>query len=315
MGTRGSALALAQSQAIARRVEEEHGISVEVEVIRTTGDLQDGPLSTIGGKGLFTKEIDEALLEGRVDFAVHSLKDLPTDLPAGLSLGAVPLREDPRDVLIGPVDQASSLELLPEGARVGTSSLRRAAFLRMHRRDLHVAEIRGNLDTRIRKVDSGEFGAVILAAAGVRRLGLSDRVTEILPFESWLPAPGQGALGIVVRESDLDRFTWLADIDHALTRSATAAEREVLRILEGGCRLPLAALGLPFGDRMRLKAMVLDPDGSRLVRAEATGSGDNPEELGREVAELLLTRGAGLLLEDLDTDARWYGPTGVEGGR
>lgn len=315
MGTRGSALALAQSQAIARRIEAEHGRRVEVEVIRTTGDLQDAPLSTIGGKGLFTREIDEALLDGQVDFAVHSLKDLPTELPAGLALGAVPLREDPRDVLIGPTGQASSLDQLAPGVRVGTSSLRRAAFLRMHRRDLDVAEIRGNLDTRIRKVDSGEFGAIILASAGVRRLGLTDRVTEILPFESWLPAPGQGALGIVVRESDLDRFTWLVEIDHALTRSATAAEREVLRILEGGCRLPLAALGLPFGDRMRLKAMVLDPDGTRLVRAEATGAGDDPEGLGREVAELLLARGAALLLQDLRTDARWYGPTGVEGGR
>jgi hydroxymethylbilane synthase len=269
-----------------------------VETIRTTGDIQDAPLSQIGGKGLFTREIDEALLDGKIDLAVHSLKDLPTDLPEGLALGAIPIREDPRDVLIARQGGAVSLDLLPAGGRVGTSSLRRAAFLRMHRRDLVVSEIRGNLDTRIRKVDEGDFDAVVLAAAGVRRLGWSARVTEFLPFESWLPAPGQGALAVVVRSADLARLPWLRLLDHPASRSATTAEREVLRILEGGCRLPLAALGLPFGTKLRLKAMVVHPDGSRLVRAEATGEQDEAKALGRKVADLLLTRGAGVLLEE-----------------
>jgi hydroxymethylbilane synthase len=185
----------------------------------------------------------------------------------------------------------------------------------MHRSDLRVAEIRGNLDTRIRKVDSGEFDAVILAAAGVRRLGWADRVTEFLPFESWLPAPGQGALAIVVRVDDLQRFSWLREIEHTPTRSATTAEREVLRILEGGCRLPMAALGLPFGDRLRLKAMVVDPAGTRLVRAEATGDIDDPLSLGSDVAKLLLARGAGLLLDGFRADSTWFGTAGVEGER
>jgi hydroxymethylbilane synthase len=176
-----------------------------------------------------------------------------------------------------------------------------------------VADIRGNLDTRIRKVDSGEFDAVILAAAGVTRLGWAARISEILPFESWLPAPGQGALAVVVRKGDLSRYHWLSAMDHAATRCATTAEREVLRILEGGCRLPLAALGLPFGDNLRLKAMVLHPDGSRLVRAEATGEQGDAEGLGRKVAEILLARGAGVLLEEFRVDAAGTGSNSVEG--
>jgi hydroxymethylbilane synthase len=284
-----------------------------VETIRTTGDIQDAPLSQIGGKGLFTREIDEALLDGKIDLAVHSLKDLPTDLPEGLALGAIPIREDPRDVLIARQGGAVSLDLLPAGGRVGTSSLRRAAFLRMHRRDLVVSEIRGNLDTRIRKVDEGDFDAVVLAAAGVRRLGWSARVTEFLPFESWLPAPGQGALAVVVRSADLARLPWLRLLDHPASRSATTAERAVLRILEGGCRLPLAALGLPFGTKLRLKAMVVHPDGSRLVRAEATGEQDEAKVLGRKVADLLLTRGAGVLLEEFRVNTIGYHSALMEG--
>jgi hydroxymethylbilane synthase len=284
-----------------------------VETIRTTGDIQDAPLSQIGGKGLFTREIDEALLDGKIDLAVHSLKDLPTDLPEGLALGAIPIREDPRDVLIARQGGAVSLDLLPAGGRVGTSSLRRAAFLRMHRRDLVVSEIRGNLDTRIRKVDEGDFDAVVLAAAGVRRLGWSARVTEFLPFESWLPAPGQGALAVVVRSADIARLPWLRLLDHPASRSATTAEREVLRILEGGCRLPLAALGLPFGAKLRLKAMVVHPDGSRLVRAEATGEQDEAKALGRKVADLLLTRGAGVLLEEFRVNTIGYDSALMEG--
>jgi len=313
LGTRGSLLALAQSTGIARQIEQEHGLRISVETIRTTGDIQGAPLSQIGGKGLFTREIDEALLEGRIDLAVHSLKDLPTTLPEGLALGAVPIREDPRDVLIARQGGAASLDLLPAGGRVGTSSLRRAAFLRMHRRDLDVAEIRGNLDTRIRKVDEGSFDAVVLAAAGVRRLGWSARVTEYLPFESWLPAPGQGALAIVVRSKDLTQFPWLRLLDHLASRSATTAEREVLRILEGGCRLPMAALGLPFGSKLRLKAMVVHPDGTRLVRAEATGEQHEAEAIGRAVADLLLARGAGILLEEFRVNSPQVDSVQMEG--
>lgn len=302
LGTRGSLLALTQSREIARRIADEHGIPVEVRTIRTSGDSLDAPLPDIGGKGLFTREIDEALLGGEIDLAVHSLKDLPTELPEGLAVGAIPLREDPRDVLITRSGESTNLELLPAGARIGTSSLRRVAFLRIHRSDIEVVGIRGNLDTRIRKVDDGVVDGIILAAAGVRRLGWTLRVSEFLPFESWLPAPGQGALAVMVRSADLARFPWLAALDHPVTRSATTAERELLRVLEGGCRLPVAALGLPFGKELRLKAMVVHPDGSRLVRAEATGTQREAAQLGQEVARLLLERGAGRLLDEFRTE-------------
>jgi len=300
LGTRGSLLAVTQSRWVADRITRASGREVSLEIIRTTGDrLQSRPLSEIGGKGLFTKELDVGLLEGTIDLAVHSLKDLPTQIPQGLSLGAVPEREDPRDVLIGPLGRAWTLDTLPPGARVGTSSLRRAALVRATRPDVQVADIRGNLDTRIRKVDEGEFDAIVLAAAGVRRLGWEERVSESMDPGAWAPAPGQGALAVVVRTSDLSRADWLGALDHAPTRVATQAERALLRRLEAGCRLPVGALGFPFEGGMRLKGLVASPDGKRLVRSEATGTDGDPDRLGLEVAESLLQRGADLLLDAL----------------
>jgi hydroxymethylbilane synthase len=296
LGTRGSLLARTQSRWVASQIEAHVGTPVELRMIRTAGDAdQDRPLSQFGGKGLFTKELDHALLDGAIDLAVHSLKDLPTTLPPGLSIGAVPEREDPRDVLVGPEGSATTLDTLPSGARVGTSSPRRAALLRIHRPDLEVADLRGNLDTRIRKVDQREFSAIVLAAAGMKRLGWGSRISEYLEPGAWLPAPGQGALAVVVRTADLRASSWLEALEHPPTRVAVTAEREVLRRLEAGCQLPVGALGLPFGGGMRLRALVAG-DGPRLVRAEGTGTTAEPEELGRIVSDRLVDRGADLLL-------------------
>jgi len=300
LGTRGSPLALTQSQWVANLLTERTGRDVGLVTIRTSGDiLQAEPLALIGGKGLFTRELDQALLQGEIDLAVHSLKDLPTDFPDGLALGAVPEREDVRDVLVGPRGKEVTLATLAEGARVGTSSLRRMALAKLHRPDLRVENVRGNVGTRIGRVDDGSFDAVILAAAGVRRLGLVDRVSEYLDVGSWLPAPGQGALGVVVRSDDVLQATWLHAIDHPATRAASAAERALLHTLEAGCRLPVAALGLPFDGSLRLRGIVASPDGLRAVRAEGTGSREAPEALGRQVAGVLLDRGADLLLSEL----------------
>lgn len=300
LGTRGSLLAVTQSRWVAERLEAGSNLKVELEVIRTSGDiLQDQPLPEIGGKGLFTKELDLALLDGKIDLAVHSLKDLPTDLPEGVSIGAIPEREDPRDVLIVRSGLPETLDTLPKGARVGSSSLRRAALVRVLRPDIRVDDIRGNLDTRLRKLERGEYEAIVLAAAGIHRLGWSDRITEYLDPGSWLPAPGQGALAVVVRTEDLSGASWLRSLDHLPTRAATMAERRLLEELGAGCRLPVAALGLPFGGGLRLRGMVAHPDGSRMVRAESTGAQDDPDALGRRVGHELLERGADLLLEDL----------------
>ena len=300
LGTRGSLLASTQSRWVASRLEETRGLKVELEVIRTSGDVrQDRPLSEIGGKGLFTKELDLALLDGKIDLAVHSLKDLPTCLPEGVSIGAISEREDPRDVLIGPPGTPVTLDSLAEGARVGSSSLRRAALLKATRPDIKIQDIRGNLDTRIRKLGRGEVDAIVVAAAGVRRLGWSDRVSEYLDPGSWLPAPGQGALGIVVRTEELNQVPWLRSLDHLPSRTATTAERTLLEVLDAGCRLPVAALGLPFGGGLRLKGMVAHPDGTLVVRAEGTGTQENPSSLGETVGRELLDRGANLLLDDL----------------
>lgn len=300
LGTRGSPLAVTQSGWVAHRIEEASSLKVSLEIIRTSGDIdQDRPLSEIGGKGLFTKELDLALLEGTIDLAVHSLKDLPTDLPDGVSIGAIPEREDSRDVLIGRKDSPLSLDTLPPGSRVGTSSLRRQAFLRALRPDLAVQDLRGNLDTRVRKVDEGEIDAIVVAAAGVRRLGLTDRVSQYLETGSWLPAPGQGALAVVVRADDLRGTPWLRTLDHPPTRAATLAERTLLEWLDSGCRMPVAALGIPFAGGLRLRGLVAAPDGTRVVRAEGTGAQDDPSSLGRLVGEELLRRGADLLLDPL----------------
>lgn len=309
LGTRGSALALTQSRWVAGRLESSGEARVELVTIRTTGDeVLDRPLSEIGGKGLFTRELDLALLEGRIDFAVHSLKDLPTELPDGLALGTVPEREDPRDVLVVRAGFEASLDALPSGAVVGTSSLRRRALVLAHRPDLEVRDVRGNLDTRLRKLDGAEFDALVLAAAGLRRMGWGSRISEHLDPGGWVPAPAQGALGLVVREGDAEVGRVLAPLMHGESFAAATAERSLLHELEAGCRLPVGALGLPFGGGMRLRGIVASPDGRRLVRAESTGSREDPRALGIQVARILLERGA----DELLTEARGQEGGGIE---
>lgn len=306
LGTRGSQLAVTQSEWVAGEIRRHSGLEVELVVIRTTGDrIQDRPLAEIGGRGLFTRELDEALLEGRVDLAVHSLKDLPTVLPDGLALAAIPRREDPRDVLVGPKGRAATLATLDRGARVGTGSLRRKALALAHRPDLVVEPIRGNLDTRIAKVDRGEYDAIVLAAAGMRRLGWTDRISEALEPAGWLPAPAQGALAVVTRVEDLETArVWSDGLDDRPARAAVRAERQVLHALEAGCQLPVGALAIPYGGGMRLRAIVASPDGKRAVRAEASGREDAAVSLGDGVAARLRELGAERILDELSLPAR-----------
>jgi hydroxymethylbilane synthase len=266
--TRRSALALAQSRAFVGRLRDLDGsiTTQELEVITSGDRVQDRPLAAIGGKGLFVKEIEDALLERRADFAVHSMKDMPAGMPDGLVIACVPRREDPRDVLVAP--RHGILEALPTGARVGTSSLRRAQSLRARRPDLVIVPIRGNVDTRLRKVDQGEFDAIVLARAGLVRLGLEGRSTEVLSLGASLPAPGQGALAIECREDASPTRTLLARLHHAETATCVAAERGVLLALGGDCTTPLGAYAERSGDLLRLRAFVVLPTGAALRQAE-----------------------------------------------
>lgn len=298
LGSRGSKLALTQSRTVAAAVEALGAATVELEIIKTTGDaVQDRPLPEIGGKGLFTQELDSALLEGRIQFAVHSLKDLPTDMDPRLCVTATAKRADPRDVIVGPAGSSTTLAGLANGAILGTSSLRRAALARAFRPDLEVRAIRGNVDTRLAKIDAGDYAAVILAGAGLVRLGLEHRIGEWMERTSWLPAPGQGALGIVTRTDDEQTRALLEPLRHPETEMAVAAERALLATLGGGCHVPVGALALTYADGLRLWAMVASPDGRQMVRADLTGNARDPEELGRRTAQTLIERGANALLE------------------
>ena len=297
LGTRGSLLALTQSRTTKAELEADGSVRVALEIIRTTGDVRiDEPLPEIGGKGLFTQELDEALLDGRVDLAVHSLKDLPTELPDGLCLAATPLRVDPRDVLVGPKGERTTLASLKKGAVVGTSSLRRAALLKSFRPDVEPRNIRGNVDTRLGKVDDGQYDAVILAGAGLMRLGLEDRALEWLERTAWLPAPGQGVLGVVTRTDDAKTRALVERLNDAPTRSAVRAERALLESLGGGCQVPVGALGMPYEGGLRLWGLVASTDGSRVVRGDVTGTAAEPVELGIRLADLLREQGAGTIL-------------------
>lgn len=297
IATRKSPLALWQASFVARALES-FGRKVELLPLVTQGDrILDAPLSRVGGKGLFVKEIEEALLGGRADLAVHSLKDVPTKLPDGLVLGAILEREDPRDALCAPAHR--TLESLPAGARVGTSSLRRRAQLLALRPDLRVVEIRGNVGTRMSKLE-GEVDAVILAAAGLRRLGLEDRITEVIAPEALLPAVGQGALAVEIREGDDETAALVRRLEHADTRDAVRAERALLARLEGGCQIPLAAHAEVEGDRLRLRARVGRVDGSLLLEAEGEGTRAEAEAIGVRAAEELLVRGADEILASLE---------------
>lgn len=301
LGTRGSLLALAQSNWTASALKTNGASEVSLEVIRTVGDEHlDQPLHEISGKGIFTRELDEALLDGRVHLTVHSLKDLPTVLPEGLCIAATPTRVDPRDVLVGPEGASTTLASLKEGAIVGTSSLRRVALLNAFRRDVTPRTIRGNVDTRLRKLDEGQFDAIILAAAGLTRLGLAKRVSEWLERTSWLPAPGQGALALVTRSEDAETRELVGALNDPDSLAAVSAERTFLEALGGGCQVPIGALGIPYDEKLRLWGLVASPDGRRVVRGDLTGSLADPQVLGHTLAVQLKERGAVEILAESD---------------
>ncbi len=323
IGSRGSQLALWQANHISSLLRE-RGHEVEIEIIHTTGDkITDVPLAMVGtkggfGKGVFTKEIEEALAAGRVDLAVHSLKDLPTELPKGFEIAAITKREDPRDAFCS--RKYSKIEDLPQGARVGTSSLRRQAQLKAIRPDLDIHPLRGNVDTRLRKLEQGEYDAIILASAGLRRLGKTELIQQIIPAEIMCPAAGQGALGIEIREGDEKIRGLLKFLDDPAARAATTCERALLNSLGGGCQVPIGAFAeavvstnregheftragkhsrdegaLAAEGRLHLESIVADPDGSKLLRDSRDG--DDPEKLGNEAGAALLARGGDAILE------------------
>jgi hydroxymethylbilane synthase len=301
IASRGSELALWQSRAVqAALVAADPALVVEIDVIKTTGDvIQDVPLAKIGDKGLFTKELDTALLAGTADLAVHSLKDVPTRLPDGLVLAAVTERADPRDVLLLPPGGAGDLDSLPPGARVGTSSLRRRAQLQALRPDLAVLDLRGNLNTRLAKLDRGDYDAIVLAAAGVLRLGWSDRIAAYLDAPAWLPAVGQGALAVVARGGRTDVLDRLRRLHDPHAAACTGAERALLRALEGGCQVPIGALGQVEGDRLVLHGLVAELDGGRILRVEESGPLEQADAIGRRAADALLARGAAGILSGI----------------
>jgi hydroxymethylbilane synthase len=297
IGSRGSRLALWQAHWVQDQLALA-GHSAEIRVIHTTGDkLTDASLAQSGTKGLFIKEIEEALLEGDVDLAVHSLKDLPTEQPAGLVIAAVPERADPRDAFIS--RDGTAFAKLPPGARLGTSSLRRQSQLRWLRPEIQVVPLRGNIDTRLKKLERGDCEGVVLAAAGVLRLGMESRLTHYFSCEEICPAVGQGALAIELREGDASTHDVLAPLDHLPTHRAVRAERAALRALGGGCQLPIAAHAMLEGEQMALLAVVASPDGKQLLRSSAGGSAREPEALGNAVARDLERQGVQALLSAL----------------
>lgn len=305
IASRGSQLALWQAEAVAAQLRRlRPDLTVEIEVIKTTGDrILDVPLARIGDRGLFTKEVDEALLDGRAHIAVHSLKDVPTTITDGLALAAISDREDPRDVLIGPRGAELSLDTLPTGARVGTSSLRRRAQLLHLRPDLQVVDLRGNLNTRLAKLDAGDYDAILLAAAGVLRLGWSDRISTYLHTDDWLPAVGQGALAIVARGDDSRTLDIVAPLGDTAAAACVRAERAFLRELEGGCQVPIAALARVWDGRLSMDGLVAALDGSTLLREHEYGSLADPEALGLRLAARLDSKGARDILKDIRSAA------------
>jgi hydroxymethylbilane synthase len=298
LGTRGSALALWQANWTKAQLEERWpGLVVELVPIKTTGDkVLDVPLAKIGGKGLFTKEIDEALLSGRIDLAVHSMKDVPFQLPNGIDFAAVPVREDSRDAFLS---KGMQIQDLPAGSKIGTSSLRRQVQLRHRFPSLRIINLRGNVDTRLRKLASGDFDAVILAAAGLNRLGYSREITQMLDEDMMLSAVGQGALGIVCRSSDTATSDTLRVLDDPVTHAAVTAERGLLRALGGSCQIPVAGHAKVAGASITLKGLVASLDGSQVIRETVDGSADRPADLGLALGHKLLSMGAGEILAEI----------------
>ena len=293
IGSRGSQLALWQANHISALLRA-RGYEVEIELIHTTGDkITDVALAKVGTKGMFTKEIEEALAAGEVDLAVHSLKDLPTELPNGFEIAAITERQDPRDAFCS--RRYSKIEDLPGGARVGTSSLRRQAQLKAMRCDLDIHPLRGNVDTRLRKLEQGDYDAIILAAAGLKRLGKTELIRQIIPAEIMCPAAGQGALGIEIREGDTKTRDLLVFLNDPNARAATTCERALLHSLGGGCQVPIGAFAEIRHGKLHLESIVADPDGTRLLRDSREG--DDPEELGNQAGASLLERGGDVILE------------------
>ncbi|QLA21053.1 hydroxymethylbilane synthase [Desulfolutivibrio sulfoxidireducens] len=299
IATRGSQLALWQANHVADRLRTAHpGLTTELMVIKTKGDkILDVPLAKVGGKGLFVKEIEEALVDGRADLAVHSMKDVPAEQPEGLVLGVVPEREELSDALL--TRGETSLAALAPGSRLGTSSLRRKSQLLMRRRDLSIVDLRGNLDTRVGKLLRGDFAAIVVAGAGLNRLGLSAPARIPLTPPDFLPAAGQGALGIEYRANDADTAAKVAFLDHPDTRDAVAAERGFLVGLDGGCQVPISAWAVITGDTVTLTGMVSDVAGDRVVRETATGPRTEARAIGLALAETILAKGGKAILDEL----------------
>ncbi len=299
IGTRGSLLATTQSTWVKNQIEAQHpGITVELVIIVTKGDkILDVPLAKVGGKGLFVKEIEEALLRREVDLAVHSMKDVPSELPEELHLGIIPLRENPHDAFIS--TRYANLAELPHGATVGTSSLRRRSQLAALRPDLNIVDLRGNLDTRLRKLDEGQFEAIILAAAGLNRLGMSSRATDHFTSREMLPAVGQGALGIELRKDDSELLEGLSFLNDAGTSVAVAAERGFLFRLEGGCQVPIGAFAEVDDDRVHLTGLVASVDGKVVLKETISGPGEKAAELGTELANRILAKGGREILDEV----------------
>jgi hydroxymethylbilane synthase len=304
IGTRGSALAIQQTQIV---IDALHAawpdLSVDIVQIRTTGDrIQDVPLAKIGDKGLFVKEIEEALLDGRIDWAVHSVKDLPSELPNGLSVGMLAARSDPRDALVA--RQGLNLATLPEKAVIGTSSLRRRAQLLHWRPDLAIVPVRGNVETRLRKLETDGLDGIVVAAAGLRRLGWEGRISDIIPPEISLPAVGQGALGVEMRSNDEAAHTLFQPLTCVATQAAVTAERTFLARLQGGCQVPVAAWAIVDDSQLCLRGMISDIDGFTLLQGERWGLVHAPEQVGTVLAEELLQRGGEAILRDIYASTR-----------
>ena len=300
IGSRGSKLALWQAeQAKARLLALYPEIDIRIEIIKTTGDVKTDPLSVIGGKGVFTKELEDALLDRRIDLAVHSLKDLPTVLPDNLTISAICKRDDPRDALVVRDDlkgRSGSILNLPEKAIVGTSSQRRVAQLKSLRGDVVVKDVRGNVDTRLRKMDEGQYDALILASAGLRRLELEHRIDAAISTEEMVPAVGQGAIAIETRANDEFAVEKTGDLDHEETRLCCLAERAFLRTLGGGCQFPIAAHAIIENEELKLDGLVASPDGAKILRDQLSGPQANAHEIGASLAAQLIDRGANSLL-------------------
>ncbi len=299
IGTRGSPLALWQSNWIKSQLEKEYeGLAVNLVKIKTSGDkIQDVPLAKVGGKGLFTKEIEESLLRYETDLAVHSMKDVPMDLPTALTISVITEREDPRDALIS--KDNLNLEKLPKGARVGTGSFRRTTQLLHFRPDLEIVPLRGNVETRLKKMDTENLDAVILAAAGLIRLGKQELITEYISPEIMLPGGGQGAVGIETRRGDMGAMNMLFPLDHEDTHLALDAERGFLKRLEGGCQVPIGVYATVEGTEITIDGLVGSLDGKTIIRSKSKGSTEDPGKLGKDLAEELLSRGADKILDEV----------------